>query len=119
MYFCRDILLGHHKEKNEKRLNYHIEEWYTSAPYDIFRDVSYYPTVFLLLDTPHRTDRCITVCGKLIFYSIFEFTFPLTQDCLNYICRGNGTNEIRSVGVVHAIIAVPIKVVQIILNIKY
>ena len=25
MHFCLDILMGHHKEKNEKRLNYCIE----------------------------------------------------------------------------------------------
>ena len=30
MQFCRDILLGHHKEKNEKRLNYHTWEWHTT-----------------------------------------------------------------------------------------
>ena len=26
MHFFRDILMGRHKEKNEKRLNYRIEE---------------------------------------------------------------------------------------------
>ena len=45
MHFCRDILLGHHKEKNEKILNYCIEKWHTSTPYDIFWGAYTYPTV--------------------------------------------------------------------------
>ena len=49
--FCRDIMMGNHKEKNEKRLNYHIEEWHTSTPYYIYFNQSTYPTVCLLLDT--------------------------------------------------------------------
>ena len=65
MHFCRDIFMGHHKEKNEEVLNYYIEEWHTSTTYDIFKNISNYPTVCLLLDTAHRTDHCITVCGKL------------------------------------------------------
>ena len=72
----------------------------------------------LLLDTSHWTDNCITVFGKYIFDSNFEVTFPLTQDCLNYICRDNDTYEIGFVCVLHAIRAVPPKVVQRILNIK-
>ena len=118
MHFCRDILMGHHKEKNEKRINYCIEEWHTSIPYDIFRNQSTYPTVCLLLDTWHRTNNCIKDCGKWIFDSNFEVAFPLTQDFLNYICRGNDTNKIRSVGVFHTIREVPPKVVIRILNTK-
>ena len=37
--------MGHHKEKNEKRLNYCIEGWHTSTPYDIFWSQSTYPNV--------------------------------------------------------------------------
>ena len=107
MHFCCDILLGHHKEKNEKRLNSCIEEWHTSTPYDIFWHRSNDPTVYLLLEKTHRTDHCITVCGNCIFDSNFEVTFPITYDFLNYICRGNDTDEIKFVGVLHAIIAVP------------
>ena len=44
--------------------------------------------------------------------------FPLTQDFLKYICRGNETDEIKFVGVLHAIRAVPHEVVQRILNMK-
>ena len=71
MYFCRDILMGNHREKNEKKLNFCIEEWHTSTPYDVFWNQSTYPTVCLLLDTWHRTDHCITVCNKWIVYSNF------------------------------------------------
>ena len=70
----------------------------------------------LLLDTFHWNDHCIIVCGKWIFDSNFEVTFSLTQDCLNYTCRGydkDDTNEIKFVGVLQAIRAVPPKVVQI------
>ena len=118
MHFCRDILIGHHREKNEKRLNYCIEEWHTSTPYDLFRNQSTYTTVCLLLDTWHRTNNCIAVCGKWIFDSNFEVAFPLEQDCLNYTCRGNDTDDIKIFGVLHAIREPPPKVVQMRLNMK-
>ena len=99
MQFCRGVLMGHQKEKNEERLNYSIEELHTSMQYDIFRNQYTYPTVCLLLDTWHRTDYFITFCGKWIFDSNFEVAFPLTQDWLNYTCRSNYTDEIKFVGV--------------------
>ena len=71
----------------------------------------------LLLDTAHRTDHCITVCGKSIFDSNLEFALPLTKASLNYICSGNDTDEITFVGVLHGIRVVPPIVVQIKLNI--
>ena len=76
-----------------------------------------YPTVCFLLDTAHRTDHYITVCGKWIFDSNLKFALPLTKASLNYICSGNDTNEITFVGVLHSIIAVPPVVVQKRLNI--
>ena len=45
-------------------------------------------------------------------------TFPITQDCLNYICHGNDTDEIKFVGVLYAIREVPPEVFQGILNMK-
>ena len=75
------------------------------------------PTVCLLLDTAHREDQCITVCGKWIFDSNLDFALPLTKASLNYICSGNDTDEITFVGVLHAIRAVPSIVFQIKLNI--
>ena len=72
----------------------------------------------LLLDTAHWTDNCITVCGKWIFDSNLEFALPLTKAWLKYICFGNDTDEIKFVGVLHAIRAVPPEVVQRILNMK-
>ena len=51
MHFCRDILMAHHKEKTKKKLNYCIQEWHTSTPYNIFQNQYNYPTVCLLLDT--------------------------------------------------------------------
>ena len=72
----------------------------------------------LLLDTCHQTDHFITVCDKWIFDSDFEVAFPLTEDFLNYTCRGNDTDEIKFVGVLHAIRAVPPEVVQRRLNMK-
>ena len=110
--------MGHHKEKRQERLNDSIEEWHTSTPYDIFWNQSTYPTVCLLLDTWHQTDCCITVCGKSIFDSNFEVAFPPTQDCLNYTFRGNDTYEIKFVGVLHTIRAVPIEFFQRKLNMK-
>ena len=110
--------MGHHREKNEKRLNYRIEKWHTSMQYDILQDNSTYPTVCLLVDTWHQTDHCITVCGKWIFDYSFKVAFPLTQDCLNYIYCGNDTDENKCIGVLHAIIAVPPGVFQRILNMK-
>ena len=74
MNFCRDIIMGHHPKKR-KKLNYRIEEWNTSTPYDIFRNQYNCTTVCLLLDTWHRTNHYIIFCGKLIFYSNFEVAF--------------------------------------------
>ena len=62
--FLQDILMGHHREKNEKILNHCIEEWHTSTPYDIFWNESTYPTVCLVLDMWHWNDHCIAVWGK-------------------------------------------------------
>ena len=106
------------KEKNEKRLNYCIEEWHTSTPYDIFHNQSTFTSVCLILETWHRTNHCITVCDKWIFDSNFEVAFPLTQDCLNYICCSNGIDENKFFGVLHDIRVVPPEVVRVILNIK-
>ena len=72
----------------------------------------------LLLDMTHRTDYCITFCGKWIFDSNLEFALPLTKYSLNYICSGNDTDEITFVGVLRAIRAVPPVEVQKRLNIK-
>ena len=80
MHFCRNILLENNRKKNVKRLNYCIEERHTSTQYDIFRNLSNYPTVCLLLDKSHRTDNFITVCIKWVVDSNFEVTFALTQD---------------------------------------
>ena len=66
----------------------------------------------LLLDTAHHTNHCITVSGKCIFDSNLESALPLTEASLNYICSSNDTDEIKFVGVLHAIRAVPPIVVQ-------
>ena len=66
----------------------------------------------LLLDTAHRTDNFITICGKWIFDYNLEFALPLTKASLNYICSGNNTDDITFVGGLHAIGAVPPIVVQ-------
>ena len=66
----------------------------------------------LLLDTEHWTNHCITVYGKWIFDSNLESSLPLTEASLNYICSGNETDEIKFVGVLHAIRAVPPVVIQ-------
>ena len=110
--------MKHHKEKKEKEINYRIEGWLTSTLYYILRNQSTYPTVCLLLDTCQQTNHCIAVCDKWIFDSNFEVAFPLTQDCLNYTCRGNDTDENKFFGVLHAIKSAPPEVVQIVLNIK-
>ena len=70
------------------------------------------PTACLLLDSAHQTNNCITVCSKWLFDSNLESALPLTEASLNYICYGNDTDEITSVGVLNAIIAVPPPVVQ-------
>ena len=85
--------------------------------YDILQNHSKYTTVFLLLDTAHRTDHCITVCDKWIFDSNLGFALPLRKASLNYICSGNDTDDITFVGVLQAIRAVPPIVIQKILNI--
>ena len=61
----------------------------------------------LLLDTAHRADHIITVCGKCIFDSNLKLVLTLTLAWLNYICSSDDTDEIAFVGVLHAIRAVP------------
>ena len=118
MYFCRNVLMEHHREKNEKNPNYRIEEWHTSTPYDILRNKSTYIIVCLLLDLWHQTYQCITVCGKWIFDSNLKVTLPLTHVFLNYICCGNDTDKNKFIGVLHAVRVVPPEAVQRRLNIK-
>ena len=65
----------------------------------------------------HRTYNCITICGKWIFDFNLEFSLPLTKYSLNYICSGNDTDDIKFVGVLHEIRAVPPIFVQRKLNI--
>ena len=113
MQICRDILMVQQREKNKINIHYHIQEWYIfPTTYDILQNHYNCPTVCLLLDTAHRTDHFITVCGKWIFDSNLEFALPLTSAWLNYICSGNDTDEITFLGVLHAIRAVPQIVVQ-------
>ena len=117
MQFFRDTLMGQQREKNELKINYHIQEWNTfTTTYVIFQNHSTYPTVWLLLDTAHQTDYFIIIWGKWIFDSNLEFTLPLTSAWLNYICCVNDTDEITRFGVLHAIRAVPPVVSQKILN---
>ena len=95
-----------------------IQEWNTyTTTYDILQNHSNYPTVCLLLEMAHRTDHCITVCGKWIFDSNLEFALPLTKALLNYICSGNDTAEITFGSVLHAIRSVPPIAAQIKLKI--
>ena len=61
----------------------------------------------LFLEKRHRTDNCIAVCGKWIFGSNSKVALPLTQDYLNYTCRGNDTDQNNIFGILHAIRSVP------------
>ena len=72
----------------------------------------------LLLETSHRTDHCITVCGKWIFDSNLEFALLLTSAWLNHICSGNDTDEITFVCILREIRAVTPEGVQKRLNMK-
>ena len=85
--------------------------------YNILQNHPNYQTVCLLLDTAHRTDQFITVCGKCIFDSNLGFSLPLTEGSLNYIYSGNDTDEITFIGVKHVIRSYPPVVLQIRLNI--
>ena len=67
------------QRKKVLKIHYHIQEWNTfTTTFDILHNHYNYPTVCLLLETAHRTDNCITVCGKWIFDSNLEFALPLT-----------------------------------------
>ena len=66
----------------------------------------------LLLDTAHKTDNVITICGKWIFDYNLEFALPLTKASIKCIWSGKDTYDITFVGVMHAIGAFPQIVVQ-------
>ena len=71
MQFCRDILMGQHREKNEIKIHYHIQEWNKfTTTYDILQNQSNYPTVCLLLDTAHTADYCIIVAVNIYLIPI-------------------------------------------------
>ena len=83
------------KKLTEQRIHYQIQEWNTyTTTYDILQNNYNYPTVCLLLDTVHKTDNCITICGKWIFYYNLEFALPLTKASLNFICSGKDTDGV-------------------------
>ena len=105
-------------EKNEIIMYYRIQEWHTFTTYDILHNQSNYSTACLLLDTAHRDDHYITVCGKWIFGSNFKMALPLTRAWLNYICSGNDSDKIEFIAVLHAIRAVHPEGVQKRLNMK-
>ena len=110
--------MGKSREKSEQKIYYHIQEWNTyTTTNDILHNPYNYPTVCLLLDTAHKKNHCITVCSKWIFDSNLESALPLREASLNYICSVNDTDEITFVGVLNAIRAVPLVVVQKKLNI--
>ena len=113
MQLGRDTLMGQNREKAEPKIHYHIQEWKKNTrTFDILQNHCNYPTVCLLLDTAHRKNHYIAVCGKWISDSNLEFALPLTKASLDYICSGNDTDEITFVGVLHAIRSVPPIVVQ-------
>ena len=67
----------------------------------------------LLLDTAHKTDKVINICGKLIFDYNLEFCITTHKSLKKfYIFSGKDTYDITFVGVMHAIGAVPLIVVQ-------
>ena len=70
----------------------------------------------LVLDTAHRDDHCITVCGKWNFDPNLKLALPLTRAWLKYICSINDTYKIEFIAVLHAIRAVPPEGLK---NIKY
>ena len=113
MQLLRNTLMGINREKKNLKIHYHIQEWKrNTTTFDILQNHCNYRTVCLLLDTAHQTNHCITVCGQWIFESNLEYALPLTEASLNYICSVNDTDEITFVGVLHAIRAVPLVVVQ-------
>ena len=117
MQFCNDVILNHYKQKNEKKLRYTVQNWNESKPFDIFKDISTWPTVCLLLDSAGRAEHCVTVCNKWIFDSNFDYAFPLSEQCLHYICGGDDEKDIKFVSVCQAIRAIPpIAVQQIVLS---
>ena len=113
MIFSWDIT-----EKNKIRIHYRIQVWHTFTTYDILHNQSNYSTVCLLLDTAHRADHCIKVCGKWIFDSNLKLALPLTRAWLNYICSGNDIDKDEFIDVLHAIRAFPPEGSQKRLNMK-
>ena len=104
--------MGKNREKKNKKNMIKFRNRKKTATIDILQNQYKYPTVCLLLDMAHRTNHCITVCGKWIFDYNLESALPLTEALLNYICSGNDTDEITFVGVLYAIRAAPPTVFQ-------
>jgi hypothetical protein len=56
------------------------------ATFNIFRDVSEYPTVLQLEATDGGTQHAVTVVGGLVFDSNCERALPLSLETLDYCC---------------------------------
>ena len=98
--------MGQNREKKNKKYIIKFRNGKKKTAFDILQNHSNYPTVCLLLDTAHRTDHCITVCGKWIFHYNLESALPLTKYSLNYICSGNDTDDITFVGVLYVVMQI-------------
>ena len=104
--------MGINREKNIQKYIIKFRNEKNTTAFDILQNYCNDPNVCLVLDTAHRTNHCITVCGKWIFDSNLESALPPTKTSLDYIYSGNDTDEITFVGVFNAIRAVPPVVVQ-------
>ena len=40
-----------------------------------------------------KDDHCVTLYGKWLFDSNFDYALPLTKECLDLCCSNEGTNE--------------------------
>ena len=72
------------KGKTQCKLSYKLfEEEYG---YDPFLDIYTYPTLIHLKDFLGGIHHCVAVIVKWVFCSNFNFSFPLTQENLDYCC---------------------------------
>jgi hypothetical protein len=117
MNFCEQLMKNDHtRQIGEQRIKYTVKRWKLSDGFDIFHNISEYPTVCRLIDKKGGTNHCVTVCGDWVFDSNFEKCFPLSTKWMHFICNPEANDEDGFSGVMDAIRAIPPKIIQLKMN---
>ena len=76
------------ENRKPRQLNYCCK-WIYVKKYVTFLDIYPFTTIIQLKESIGGIHNCVTVVGKLIFDSDFNFAIPLTCDKLYFCCNND------------------------------